>query len=1645
MEIATQEEFEQALTVQAWNPLAAAYQNCQVAREPAERFASLDYLHEVMLKCLAARAYGRMRVLACETPEIQNFLRQDFRQPSAGHWLQLFTQCQKALVAAGDRPSHSLNGLLAKKMRDEAVLGLDEEITRLLGHTQRDKTKVSLIELLQGLIEMRNKTRGHGAPRRAFFEDVNPLLAESLLLVIQTLQSYLWGSLVYVEQLTPQGDRLLAEGVALTGVTRKAWQNTFAPAGWLRPQRLFLLENSENGDSLFPLDPLLAWDRRDESVGFYNGYGESKQQIEYLSYTRGKSWHDRSRSYDAAFDLPPLPQARSMEPMKSTKLWSNKGVALYPVDFPLVGQNDVYNKLFKFKQSFLGSQADDIAGFFALIGDWGLGKTRIGYELFAQTFNHVEHWVLNKEEFVVPNGADGRLLQPQLAEGVLPLFIRYDMVCDDDLFAENWVARVATAALRQVAQLPGSYNIPPALLKDLQAALHARGVPLDTLTTALDAMDEDTALVAAMTVLRQAGIHWLWVVVDEVETLADLKKGLRDDGHEAVREDYLDMVSTVIKHENYRQAHPYVNILVLCSAGMRDKIEIGPNRRRTDSVELEPNRIGDVHSYVASLRERAEAMGQSVDYPPGTLEGAFIACNRNFGWFNVMMSSIHESYRLHQAQGRAVAGWQLIEEFARSEARARWIFDLSALHLLGRIADDDMMKQLVFGQLPIPLDSKLTTAQVETLQQVTVPGMSGAAFVELVEVHLDERTLAMELVRPEIGFKPSPRSGDWYLYYSSEISLSGLLAALRAFSVGASNDNFLVCRELSAFTAQLSALYERPSLDIPQVAEPLHAVFRKYEVADHDYIGPSFTLLQRLDSLLKRDVGTIAFLQDAVRDGELDRYTDEVDKSERRRRMAICQGFARLLDSSIIKDVASVSQVQAGTAVALTSSFQSPRFDGLRVTPEENVTIAYSHNLEKLAQELGDLIGQKGVHPVIVLLPSGFAIDDWHALSLLPRVALCTIPRALTRAEETLLVKYSGRGTVFQAHDILSAKTQGTLGVMVQNWQRDTEMWRNGLEGKGYLIRPLWHSRNISLAEFARGYRTMLVNDWHIDQLAPNANPAMDSAAFDQFKKACQYNVDLGPGQEALLPVITASEPYAPQIPAVFGALLFELKSQAGLDTLARRFFFAVPEKKAKAARQLEQILELLQALGLVTVHKSAYRAVDTQTLKDYREATAAWLHSECQRLLADLEDTFTPETVKRLQKLSQSFAPTELAAVGQTAQVADFAVLKLGGETPADSIQTLVKQIAQIEAALEKICPVGVYQQHGAEFTAVPEHIASLESRLASLSLWEQVHFLHWLRRQYRQRSEQLSHAVQEQLREAETLKSIEGRPFPIAPLTLPLKTILHELTTTPAVAGHSSRGAILIAGYPYSFSTYLFMGQYSHGWQRLEKLGELIERARPSSFWSRFQVARTQWADLLQIYQIAAKTWDALSAFVGDATSPAWHNAQTVRASLEQWRALAEGDLQQIVNAAMNQGEERLIDTLEEEIDAAVKFRDLPQQIARVQQEVEDELRAIIDSRRLQAIGKVLTAKRRSQLAIPSLADTYAQTKSEYEAFNVQVAETGRHYFEDAGKQTTWNKWVEIFTALNEGRYNIQSEDEAALRELEEMKLVERTVRLR
>ena len=272
----------------------------------------------------------------------------------------------------------------------------------------------------------------------------------------------------------------------------------------------------------------------------------------------------------------------------------------------MVGQNQVFNALHQFRRSFWDGSSNDIAGFFVAFGDWGLGKTRLGYELIAEATGRVDRWLLNTNEYIIPPyhpGCKARVLEPALQDGVLPLYIRYSSVCDEDLDAATWVPRLSVEALRHTSSPSPTAGGPRDLYTDLEAALHAKGVNLKALSVVHDAGRRSAdRLIAATQILRDAGLNHLWIIVDEVETPGDLKRGLREDIHTHMDDEYLLMVSEVIKHENWRSQHPDVNFLLLCCLGMRDQIHIGPNLRRASSVTIEPNQVTDVQSYVDHIK-----------------------------------------------------------------------------------------------------------------------------------------------------------------------------------------------------------------------------------------------------------------------------------------------------------------------------------------------------------------------------------------------------------------------------------------------------------------------------------------------------------------------------------------------------------------------------------------------------------------------------------------------------------------------------------------------------------------------------------------------------------------------------------------------------------------------------------------------------------------------------------------------------------------------------------------------------------------------------------------------------------------------------------------------------------------------------------
>ena len=1358
--------------------------------------------------------------------------------------------------------------------------------------------------------------------------------------------------------------------------------------------------------------------------------------------------------------------------MTISKPWAAKGVALYPPSFPIVGQNQVFNALHKYLSQFWDGSTNDIAGFFVAFGDWGLGKTRLGYELIAEATGRVDQWLLNKNEYVIPPyhqpDKKPRVLEPALQDGVLPLYIRYSTVCDDDLDAATWVARLAVESLRHTLQADPAAGGPKDLYEDLKAAMVAKGVNLTALSVVDDTAKSFTErLEAAKAVLRDAGLKHLWIIVDEVETPGDLKRGLREDTQTRVDDEYLLMVSEVIKHENWRNQHPDVNFLLLCSMGMRDQIHIGPNLRRASSVTIEPNQLTDVQSYVDHIKGSL-ADPNAVDYPAGTLEGAFLSANRNFGWLNVIMASVHETHARHLERGDGVDAWALLKDFAKTDARASHIFnDGAVLPLLGNVSGvpKQEVERLVYGQLPAPVGgaamSALTEEMADALLEHEVAGR-GHAFAELFQVHIDERALANELTRPEFGFKAKEGKTDTYFTPNCEVSVVGLLEALRAFSVavggapGAAGD-FVVYADLEQWGEQLTALYPREGVEF--AAESLHRIFSKpeYRVDGTRFVGMSFRLWREFNKLLVSAAESVRFFKDGKYEAALEQYVRDLSQTKAKRGTAICVGLAKLLDERLedaaTKQVSGLKDVPHRT---FTSTFVSPSLDGLRVTPDGRCTVVYCLDVQQTLDKLRAYIGLERVHPILVLFPATADVASFEQqLDASPALRRCVITRRLVSQEEEFLLKYSGRGAAYNPLEArLSKVAKGLEGSYRDEWQAKTREWANQLRKGGYLLAPIWSRKTgYNTTDFAKGYRYMLAKDCSLDAAVDTAGGPLNNVEFENCRQAAKKNIDAPAAWKYgdLLGVLTTDGSLLPKVPRCFFALLQELKTQSAVGKLAKNFFFAVPDSEMKAAQQLEQILEVLIGIGLVRKKSDLYKAIDRNLLESRRQSASTWLEGECKDSIKQLNDLFPTQAGILLNNNYPASKQQLSTAEKQIQQVsADHLTADIDGLTE-ESLKKVVGQIFDIEAFIVDVCPLDIGETTR-EFDCSPARILSYESRYASLSLWEKVAFLAWLKKTFIETRDEMIEEIDHLLNEAGQLDTADGEPFPVAPVTLPLKAIKAELENAvkgPAAGTQTRMATIPVASYTLMIDQYLVNSQYEHAWKRMDALKDLISKERTGSFFARFKKLHEQWTGAVKDYKAAAAGWQSLSDFVADAPATTQSGLNPIKLEVQKYKGLVGGGLKQQIQSQIDQVHDtELLKSLETEVVATAQaVQALPQRLRDKLDELKQGLRSVIRQKELRALNRVLKAKGKPAKSEPTVGDTYGATKSKYEAFNGKVAQEGAGFFENAGKPVHFSLWVDISSELEANTYEEdQHPDHAdAIQELKAMKLIRSKLELR
>lgn len=86
-----------------------------------------------------------------------------------------------------------------------------------------------------------------------------------------------------------------------------------------------------------------------------------------------------------------------MDTVTAAHYWEATGVSGYPLTSPIVGQSQFYHT-FKHFIHLVDKEHESFAHVFAIVAEWGRGKSRLGYELIAQINDDSRGWFCRSED-----------------------------------------------------------------------------------------------------------------------------------------------------------------------------------------------------------------------------------------------------------------------------------------------------------------------------------------------------------------------------------------------------------------------------------------------------------------------------------------------------------------------------------------------------------------------------------------------------------------------------------------------------------------------------------------------------------------------------------------------------------------------------------------------------------------------------------------------------------------------------------------------------------------------------------------------------------------------------------------------------------------------------------------------------------------------------------------------------------------------------------------------------------------------------------------------------------------------------------------------------------------------------------------------
>lgn len=1106
-------------------------------------------------------------------------------------------------------------------------------------------------------------------------------------------------------------------------------------------------------------------------------------------------------------------------------IWAPFGTSDFPLNQPMVGQKEFYEIFKGFTKTM---KSAGMATIFPLISKWGVGKSRIGFELISEPLGMDKGWIINEDGVQ----KEVRIFKPNFEDKVLPLYIRYSQMCHPDLIGDNWVAYGIYTALSYLSR-ESDGSIQGKIMEAIQDALSPVGfdrsilgdllqvdrVNLNELVINKEKLDDLTR--KGMEYVKQFGIEHFLIVCDELETAGEIAKYGIEKEKELVNKidgEAIQVITSAIKHEDPRKKYPEVSYLLLCSTVIGGSIQgIGALDRRTEMYEMLQNSFADISDYIAYLNKK----GMIPEYPKGLIEAAYTIAGGNFGWFNVIMYNVDQ--KMEDSSVKKDTG-HIFETILNSSNRFKEsLIDKPAFDY---IQCDDRFRQTIKHALLEQIPKKKTNYSAEEINaMMDAKAEDGEKlFKEFYCVKLEKDDLAVYLNSQ--GYKRE--TGDIFVNnFGSSFDLGILLRSLKTFSLNVKENEYIVGKEEEIFLDQVRMLY--PKDDIEESARYIYGYIlekiEKEDIKEAEYIGPNFAYLSRLDKRYRVEKDDFGYVPDTEKNKEIEALIKERSKNRKEEVKRVLSGACRALEINYPEE--SFYTIN-GVECVRTKVEGGPYLD---VHEDRIVDIIWGKDEDRLKDALLDSrLLKEGVHPVIVISDSVISAEytDKFVKEKYEGIGKCLIFVNITRLQKDILEVMSLDKNILDIREnrnFITSTFRDRIRKIRDHFNLKAREWFERLDEEGWILRPIIYKKHDEkqIGILANAFKRMLIYDLDFEELGSKKDVRLSDAEYTELKVVLKSTtigrMNEGQGyKETGLFIKEDENRYKISIPPCMNRILkFNANHNQSLTDYENKFFFSLI-KEVKPKRIVEQWIEFMMGLNLVLKTKDGFiERISSYELNGRYSVVKRWLEDDCKKEIENMKKVINGPYLDVLEKNQVPYYKVQLQ---EAERIKDSINIDKLSERDDKNFENFKEVISKIEEFL-KICDQ-VYDSDGWNNieTYNPKSIKDIKIDDKDKPLWFRIRHIRLFIDYINNLKDPAVKCITDKIDEIKDKCEYEGFMLPISPITNILQKYCNELENSTDYDKMTISGTGTMVSYVNTLAYKLKDGDFSRAYKRIEEI---------------------------------------------------------------------------------------------------------------------------------------------------------------------------------------------------------------------------------